>query len=83
MLVTVADFTSPTVLSYPITVSDGKTSFTQRFGVAVIGNTTGIGTVQSSMFNVQSSKYYNLQGQRLTQPQKGLNIVNGKIVIIR
>ena len=82
MLVTVADFTSPTVLSYPITVSDGETSFTQRFGVAVIGNTTGISEVRGKMENVRG-EVYNLNGQRLTQPQKGLNIVNGKMVIIR
>ena len=82
MLVTVADFTSPTVLSYPITVSDGETSFTQRFGVAVIGNTTGIYEVRSLRSDVRG-EVYNLNGQRLTQPQKGLNIVNGKMVIIR
>ena len=82
MLVTVADFTSPAVLSYPITVSDGETSFTQRFGVAVIGNTTGISEVRGKMEEVRG-EVYNLQGQRLTQPQKGLNIVNGKMVIIK
>ena len=82
MLVTVADFTSPAVLSYPITVSDGETSFTQRFGVAVIGNTTGISEVRGKMEEVRG-EVYNLQGQRLTQPQKGLNIINGKMVIIK
>ena len=68
---------------FNVTVSDGETSFTQRFGVAIISGTTGIGTVQYSMFNVQSSTYYNLQGQRLTRPQKGLNIINGKKVVIK
>jgi hypothetical protein len=82
MLVTVAGFTSPTVLSYPITVSDGKTSFTQRFGVAIISGTTGISEVRGKMEEVKG-EIYNLQGQRLTQPQKGLNIVNGKKVIIK
>ena len=82
MLVTVAGFTSPTILSYPITVSDGITSFTQRFGVAVIGNTTGISEVRGKMEEVRG-EVYNLQGQRLTRPQKGLNIVNGKMVVIK
>ena len=82
MLVTVADFTSPAVLSYPITVSDGETSFTQRFGVAIISGTTGISEVRGKMEEVKG-EIYNLQGQRLTQPQKGLNIVNGKKVIIK
>ena len=81
MLVTVADFTSSTVLSYPITVSDGETTFTQRFGVAIIGNTTGIYEVRSKMSDVRG-EIYNLSGQRLSQPQKGINIINGKKIII-
>ena len=79
MIVTVAAFTSPTVLSYPITVSDGETTFTQRFGVAVTGNTTGIQNVNREP--ITNNRYYNLHGQRLSQLQKGLNIVNGKKVI--
>ena len=45
------------------------------------GGTTGIDNVQSSKVNVQS--YYNLAGQRVAQPTKGLYIVNGKKVIIK
>ena len=82
MLVTVADFTSPAVLSYPITVSDGETSFTQRFGVAIIGSTTGIGTVSSSKFQVPSSTYYDLQGRRVSNPSKGIYIHNGHRVVV-
>ena len=44
---------------------------------------TGI-NVQSSIFNLQSNEvYYNLQGQRVDRPNKGLYIRNGKKVIIR
>ena len=47
------------------------------------GDTTGI-EVQSSMFNVPSNNvYYNLQGQRVNNPGKGLYIRNGKKVIVR
>lgn len=45
------------------------------------GGTTGIDNVQSSKVNVQS--YYNLAGQRVGNPTKGLYIVNGKKVIIK
>ncbi|MCR5679357.1 MAG: hypothetical protein K6G08_03970 [Prevotella sp.] len=38
MLVTAADFTSPCAQNYDITVNDGSTTFTQRFGVAVTGD---------------------------------------------
>ena len=45
--------------------------------------TTGI-DIQSSIFNLQSNEvYYNLQGQPVETPRKGLYIRNGKKVIIR
>ena len=80
MLVTVAGFTSPTLLSYPITVNDGETTFTQRFGVAIIGSTTGIHEVRSKREEARG-EIYNLNGQRLSKPQKGINIINGKKMV--
>ena len=44
-------------------------------------NETTIENVQCSMFNVQSENIYNLSGQRLSKPQKGINIVNGKKIL--
>ena len=43
----------------------------------------GIDQVQSSTFNVQSSTIYNLAGQRINKLQKGINIVNGKKVLVK
>ena len=43
--------------------------------------TTGINAVQSS--GLKADSYYNLAGQRVAQPTKGLYIVNGKKVIIK
>lgn len=45
------------------------------------GETTGIQQVESSQMTVDS--YYNLAGQRVAQPTKGLYIVNGKKVVIK
>ena len=42
---------------------------------------TGIGSVKSE--EVKAKSYFNLSGQRVTAPQKGLYIVNGKKVIIK
>ena len=42
---------------------------------------TSIDNVQCSMFNVQSENIYNLSGQRLSKPQKGINIINGKKIL--
>ena len=47
-----------------------------------LGGTTGINAVQGSEFTV-NGEYYNLAGQRVTQPTKGLYIVNGKKVVVK
>ena len=50
---------------------------------AIVADTsTGIETIHNSQFTVKNS-IYNLQGIRLNSLQKGLNIVNGKKVVIR
>ena len=64
-----------------VTVSDGETTFTQRFGVAITGGATGISEITNAQHPAPDVYHYNLHGQRLSQPQKGLNIVNGKKVI--
>ncbi len=53
-----------------------------EFGVD-FGNTTGIKSVDSGKVTVDSSEVYNLNGQRVAQPTKGLYIVNGKKVVIK
>ncbi len=49
--------------------------------IAFDNETTGINAVQSS--GLKADSYYNLAGQRVAQPTKGLYIVNGKKVIIK
>ena len=46
------------------------------------GNTTGIDMVKGEGFKV-NGEFYNLNGQRVAQPTKGLYIVNGKKVVIK
>ena len=45
-------------------------------------DTTGIDMVKGEGFKV-NGEFYNLNGQRVTQPAKGLYIVNGKKVVIK
>lgn len=45
------------------------------------GNTTAIDAVKTTL--VEDGIYYNIAGQRVAQPTKGLYIVNGKKVIVR
>jgi uncharacterized protein YlzI (FlbEa/FlbD family) len=49
---------------------------------AIVTNATGIETIHHSPVTVSKS-IYNLQGMRLNQLQKGLNIVNGKKVVVK
>ena len=44
---------------------------------------TGIESIQNSKFKIQNEDgaVYNLSGQRLSKPQKGINIVNGNKVL--
>ena len=43
----------------------------------------GVSTVQGSEFMVNGSEIYNLAGQRLSKAQKGVNIINGKKVLVK
>ena len=45
--------------------------------------TTGINMVNGSEFMVNGSDFYNLNGQRVAQPTKGLYIVNGYKVVVK
>lgn len=49
---------------------------------AIVADANGIETVHNSQFTVNNS-IYNLQGIRLSGLQKGLNIVNGKKIVIK
>jgi hypothetical protein len=44
--------------------------------------TTGIADVRSKMSDVRGD-FFDLQGRRVSQPVKGLYIVNGKKVVIK
>ena len=68
---------------FNVTVSDGETTFTQRFGVAITGGTTGISEITNTQRPSRNTQFYNLYGQRISQPQKGINIVDGRKVIIQ
>ena len=64
--------------NYTVTVENGNESFTGEFKAQL----TGIEAIRSK--RPEAKGYiYNLQGQRLSSLQKGLNIVNGKKVIVR
>lgn len=47
------------------------------------GGTTAIDAVKSAEPSVTDGAYYNLAGQRVTNPTKGLYIVNGRKVVVK
>ena len=63
---------------YTLTMENSHESFTGEFEV----QTTGIEEVRDNHEMVRGS-IYNLQGQRLSTLQKGLNIVNGRKVYVK
>ena len=49
----------------------------------VFEDATAIAKVQDSGFKIQDSEIFNLAGQRMSKLQKGVNIVNGKKVLVK
>ena len=58
---------------------DASSLETARLEIVFPGEATGINSVNGEGLTVNG--YYNLNGQRVAQPVKGLYIVNGKKVI--
>ena len=67
-----------------VTVNDGETSWSQRFGIAVTGTASGIQTLHLTQQPAADAPLYDLQGRRVEQPTKGgLYIQNGKKIIVK
>ena len=68
MLVTAADFTSPAVISYPITVNDGETTFTQRFGIIILGDASAIQKPAADIDQEDAAKreFFTTDGRRVS-----------------
>jgi hypothetical protein len=47
------------------------------------GDTTGIHSIENGKLEMENDVYYNLQGQRVDEPTKGLYIRNGRKVVIK
>ena len=63
---------------YTVTIENSRESFTGQF----YAQTTGIVEATSKKPEVKDG-IYNLQGQRISTLQKGLNIVNGRKVLVK
>ena len=68
-----------------ITVSDGETTFTQRFGIVIASLTTAIHNVcHDTVATGNKATCYDLSGRRIGMPaHKGLYICNGQKVIVK
>ena len=60
-----------------------KTNATDAPEFFAFGETTGINAMANSVKPNNNSQIFNLAGQRVAQPTKGLYIVNGKKVVIK
>ena len=62
---------------------NGTTVESRTFNMSFDGETTGINAVENTNVEVNDGVFYNLNGQRVANPGKGLYIVNGKKVIMK
>ena len=70
--------------TYPITVSGGKSknyALNYMQGTLTILPATGIESVYAD--GQENGAIYNINGQKLSKPQKGINIINGKKVVVK
>ena len=63
---------------YTVTIENSRESFTGQFNAQTAGIVENVKIEKSKNVSI-----YNLQGQRLTTLQKGLNIVNGRKVLVK
>ena len=62
---------------------DGSFAEAREFSIFTDDETTGISSMQAEPAQMFDNQYYNLNGQRISQPAKGLYIKNGKKYIIK
>ena len=72
----------PAGKAYLSTTVDASTG-NARLSVVFDDETAGIATVNVKKGESDHNAVYNLNGQRLAQPRKGLNIVNGKKMFVK
>ena len=67
---------------YTVTVENSRESFTGEFETLTTGISDAVRLNDNGKM-INDKLIYNLQGQRLSRLQKGLNIVNGKKIYIK
>ncbi len=53
------------------------------YGIEVTSGTDGIEAIKDEKYNMNDSPIYNLSGQRVEKPTKGVFIQNGKKVLVK
>jgi hypothetical protein len=61
---------------------DSSTAGARELTIGIDDDVTGISTMHNSQ-SIMHNEFYNLAGQRVAQPTKGLYIVNGKKVVVK
>ena len=67
---------------YTVTVENSRESFSGEFETLTDGISDAV-RLNDKRKIINDKRIYNLQGQRLSRLQKGLNIVNGKKIYIK
>lgn len=76
-------FTGTSIAQYKAYLQLGTTATARAFRIEIEGETTDISAALNDRKMINDKVFYNLQGQQVAQPTKGLYIVNGKKVIVK
>lgn len=72
--------TQPTVNSFRAYI---KPQASNVKAISVMFDEDGIQTMDNGQWTMDNAEIFNLSGQRLSKPQRGVNIINGKKVVVK
>ena len=61
----------------------GEEAMAPKLTIEIGDGTTGINSIENGKLTIDNSEVYNLAGQRVAQPTKGLFIKNGKKILVK
>jgi len=61
----------------------GEANNADQLHIEIGGDATTIDALEDCTWNMVNGTWYNLQGQKITAPQRGINIINGTKVLVK
>jgi len=58
-------------------------SLLKIYGIEVVSDADGISSIENGKLEIENAPAYNLNGQRVSEPAKGIYIRNGRKVLVK